>query len=708
MTMTPKFVQIALVCAVSLFASLARPVSAQAQAAASIPPAGVDVPAADRAELQKDLATLETAIKELANEKDEKVKSLLPDVQIYARAVRTALDDNEFFAANEIGKARELLKEGLARAGSLKNGEYPWTRQQGLVVRGYLSKIDGSVQPIGLVVPESYRPGGNYRFRLDVWLHGRNEKLSEVNFIDERRKQMGQFTPQDTIVLHSYGRFCNAFKFAGEVDVLEGIDAVKKMYRVDDERIAMRGFSMGGAGCWHFAVHYADRWVAATPGAGFVEYAEFLKIAPEVIEALPAWQKKLLLWYDCPSWAGNLYQCPTIAYNGEIDKQKQAADVMEKAMEKEGIALKRIIGPGTEHKYHPDSKKEIDEAVTSIAEAGRDKLPMEIHMVTYMLRYNHMCWVEVQGLAEQWSEARVDTNISAADEQTVVAVATQNVTDIKLHFPPGWAPIDISKPVQVVIDDIELQAPRAMSDRSWTCELHRPEEGDSYGKWIVGARDTKGLRKRPGLQGPIDDAFMDSFIMVRPTGKSTNPAGTQWAEAEMKHAINEWHRQLRGDARVKDDTAITDEDIASSNLILWGDAESNAIIKRIAGDLPIKWQGTNIVVDKATYPAADHVPVFIYPNPLNPKHYVVINSGVTWREADLSSNAKQVPRLPDWAVIDIRSPHDATYPGKVKAADFFGEKWELNPAAAKPEKGKTASLRKLYSPTAPVGTTAAR
>ena len=61
----------------------------------------------------------------------------------------------------------------------LKNGEYPWTRQQGLVVRGYVSKIDGSVQPIGLVVPESYRPGGNYKFRLDVWLHGRNEKLTD-------------------------------------------------------------------------------------------------------------------------------------------------------------------------------------------------------------------------------------------------------------------------------------------------------------------------------------------------------------------------------------------------------------------------------------------------------------------------------------------------------------------------------------------------
>ena len=31
---------------------------------------------------------------------------------------------------------------------------------------------------------------------------------------------------------------------------------------------------------------------------------------------------------------------------------------------------------------------------------------------------------------------------------------------------------------------------------------------------------TATWRKKPGLQGPIDDAFMDSFIMVRPTGQA--------------------------------------------------------------------------------------------------------------------------------------------------------------------------------------------
>ena len=52
------------------------------------------------------------------------------------------------------------------------------------------------------------------RYRLDIWFHGRGETLSELSFVNQRRKSRGRFTPTDTIVLHPYGRYSNAFKFA--------------------------------------------------------------------------------------------------------------------------------------------------------------------------------------------------------------------------------------------------------------------------------------------------------------------------------------------------------------------------------------------------------------------------------------------------------------------------------------------------------------
>ncbi len=62
------------------------------------------------------------------------------------------------------------------------------------------------------------------KVRLDVWLHGRGEKNLELQFLHQRQRDLGEYQPADTIVLHSFGRYCNAFKFAGEIDVLEAIE----------------------------------------------------------------------------------------------------------------------------------------------------------------------------------------------------------------------------------------------------------------------------------------------------------------------------------------------------------------------------------------------------------------------------------------------------------------------------------------------------
>ena len=82
-------------------------------------------------------------------------------------------------------------------------------------------------------------------------------------------------------------------------------------------------------------------------------------------------------------------------------------------------------------------------------------------------------------------------------------------------------------------------------------------------------------------------------------------------------------------------------------------------------------------VGKQTFAGDHHVPVLIYPNPLNPKHYIVLNSGFTFREYDYLNNARQTSKLPDYAVIDIDVPVSSRTPGDVVKAGFFDERWEL-------------------------------
>ena len=110
----------------------------------------------------------------------------------------------------------------------------------GLVWLAYTSKIDGSDQPYALIVPESWQPRSPFRHRLDIWFHGRGETRTEVAFYDERRREPGEFTPEDTFVLHPYGRFCNAAKFAGEVDAFEALDEDVESCATRSTRIGSR------------------------------------------------------------------------------------------------------------------------------------------------------------------------------------------------------------------------------------------------------------------------------------------------------------------------------------------------------------------------------------------------------------------------------------------------------------------------------------
>ncbi|MFO0957725.1 MAG: prolyl oligopeptidase family serine peptidase [Isosphaeraceae bacterium] len=634
-----------------------------------IPPAGIAVGDDDRRALEIDLRKLSQAIEQF----ETRPEDLRADVLVYEKAVRDALAYQEFFAPADVAKAKTLLREGLERAENLRVGHAPWAAEPGPIVRGYVSKLDGSVQPYGVVVPATYNPDGKTKYRLDVWLHGRGETLSEVNFLDDRRKNPGQFTPPDTIVLHPYGRYCNANKLAGEVDVFEAIDAVRRQYRIDDERIGIRGFSMGGAGVWHLAVHFADRWYAAAPGAGFSETPRFLDVfQKEKLE--PSWfERKLWRMYDCDLYAANLLNLPVVAYSGELDNQKQAADVMAEAMKPLGVELTHIIGAQTKHAYHPEARKEIDRRMDRLAARGKTNDPRRVNLVTYTLKYNRMHWLTIDALGTHWEAAKVAAEINPTSEpKTRIDLTCENVSAFTLDFPPGSPQLGRTGPITVRIDGQKLEGPPIGSDGSWMASLRKESEG-----WKFSAREPEGLRKRHNLQGPIDDAFMDSFIFVKPTGEESNPRASAWVEAEMTRAIEQWRRQFRGVPRVVEDSKLSDAQIAGMNLILWGDPRSNAVLAKIADKLPIAWSDKEIRVGDRTFPAAENALILIYPNPLNPSRYVVLNSGFTFREYDNLNNARQVPKLPDWAVIDLNTPPDSRYPGKIAAADFFDERWEL-------------------------------
>jgi hypothetical protein len=121
---------------------------------------------------------------------------------------------------------------------------------------------------------------------------------------------------------------------------------------------------------------------------------------------------------------------------------------------------------------------------------------------------------------------------------------------------------------------------------------------------------------------------------------------------------------------VKDDSQVTDADIAAHNLILFGDPQSNQLLARMMDKLPFLWGPSALQLGGKWFASATHAPVLIFPNPLNPNRYVVVNSGFTFAAAGFASNAQQTPKLPDWAVFEMAG-------NTVALADFFDEQWRV-------------------------------
>ncbi len=653
-------------------ASLLTCLSLSSLAFSAVPPPGIAVPAEERVLLEKGIAELAGEIAALRKELAAKPALLaeLPNVEIFHKSADWALRFDEFFEPKQIATAKDHLAQGMARAAALRKGETPWNTQTGLVARGYRSKVDGSVQPYGVLVPETFAAGAKRApHRLDFWLHGRGEKLSELSFIEGAQKSKGEFTPEGAIVCYLYGRYCCANKFAGETDLFEAMADVKAHYPVDAQRVVVRGFSMGGASCWQFATHYSGLWAAAAPGAGFAETAEFFHSFGAGKEPPPWWEQVLWRWYDCTTMAANLANTTTVAYSGEIDGQKQSADIMTKYAAAEGLTFPHIIGPQTAHKYHPDAKPKINELVDAAAVKGNELYPAKVRFTTYTLIYPAMEWVTITGMEKEWERADVTAERGA---DGTVTCATKNVATFTLL---GNAK-GVERIGKVIVDGTSFATPQPAMRASFAKRA---------GKWLLlgdAPMAASPLVKSPAVCGPVDHAFMSRFVFVRPTGKPLNETVGAWTKAEMEHAVRAWRSVFRGEAPVVDDTvfltdnALSKDLLANANLVLWGDVSSNKVLAKIAAKLPMKWDATTLVLGTQKVEAATNAPILIYPNPLNPARYVVLNSGPTFREQAAQNNSDQTPKLPDWAVVDLRTPPGPKWPGQIVDAGFFDENWK--------------------------------
>lgn len=610
---------------------------------------------------------------------------LIADVDIYAKAGKWLLEFPQGFAnAQNIGVFLTVLDQGIERGHKLQQGDSSWVLAPGRKVLGYYSSLDGSVQPMGVTVPLNYNPA--QPDRLYVWLHGRNNTLTEASFINAI-KNIPQFpntaftADVGQLTLDCYGRGNNANHQAGEVDIFESLGAMRRRFKVDDDRVILRGFSLGGAAAWHIALQYPDRWAAAEVGAG--TYPGRLIYAQK---PFPPYQEgPLHIYENILDWALNAYNLPLAAHDGDTDTQvatvggpRGAAPTPNRGqlesslrvraqLAKEGFPSEGVdgnwtvpgtrdiflISSGTGHGVNHDVRTRLDAFLKEWGDKGRQD-PDHIKFTTYTTRYNQCFWVTVDGLGKHYERADVDAERLGGGAR--YRITTKNVARLTLR--------GTGKAEEIEIDG-QTMKPKAGASLT----LEKTAEA-----WRVApAARSAGLRKMHGLQGPIDDAFLDPFLLVRPTGTPWNAAANQHALRTLERFERLWAMNYRGRPRVKNDTELTQADFGRYNVVLFGDPGSNRWITRLLPKLPLKWTRASIAVGDQEFPSAESLPVLAYPNPLAPAHYVVLNSGLTISDQDYNGDYA-MPRFGDIAVLKVKDPAE---PPEIAWAALFDESWKL-------------------------------
>jgi hypothetical protein len=298
---------------------------------------------------------------------------------------------------------------------------------------------------------------------------------------------------------------------------------------------------------------------------------------------LPDFQEKCLRIYDAIDYADNVFNVPVVAYSGEKDPQKAAADNIEKALQgfKEPFRFTHLIAPGLQHQMPKEWQEQAEAEYKKCLAMGRSFPPERVRFVTYTTRYNFFGHGLIVALEHQYEKAIIDSHWT----KDGLKITTENIAVIRLESDSG--PAEHPLPAIVVIDGQNVPA--------------RPSPGTTLllekkdGKWA--ATDNRALAKQlrkvggaeEWLQGPIDDAFTRPFILVVPHGEGWFPAANRFAKTAHEQFAHVWDKYFRGQLKSYGSDEVEQELMNVNNLILFGDSGSNPLIAKVLPKLPITW-----------------------------------------------------------------------------------------------------------------------
>jgi poly(3-hydroxybutyrate) depolymerase len=556
---------------------------------------------------------------------------------------------------------------------SLELGLDTANARRGTVLKAHRSSVDGNDQAYWLEVPPAYH--GDKPFPLIVNLH----------YHGWYRPFQGYPLPKvpEAVVVSPHGRGSTDFMSVGEREVLDVIEEVKRDYLVDDDRVYLMGSSMGGTGCWHLAAHHPDLFAAIAPVSGNTNHRVWQREwgwgkAPD--SPFRPVRERLEDMLDPLSFAENLQHVPVFCAHGVEDT------IVPIGHSRTMVERVRAAGGSVTYREYEDvahggfPKELADERIQWLLGQRRTACPKEFQFRTASLRHRQAYWIEVLGFERYEDFAEVTAEVA---EPMLIHVTTRNVARLALGLDADTrAQLGLASECSVEIGSTRLPLVSSGAVQAFA----RTEQG-----WAAANLDSAEGVKRPGLSGPVEDAFLDPFLVVYGTTARADLENDA-IRTEAEQFASEWGRRYGKPCRLKADSEVTDDDIRSHGLVLYGNESANSVLARMADRLPIRVTDAEVTVEGTRHsPLTPHHftsgnpgAKFCFPNPLNPDRYVVVFAATTWQ--GMFQINSRFGNWFDWGAYDNRNWFDFAVfddrtvgPETFLQVGFFGDRWELNP-----------------------------
>ncbi len=560
-------------------------------------------------------------------------------------------------AAWTLADLEKNLEEVLA-------GKDPFVVEEDSSLRGYYAANDDSCQPYSLTLPPDYDPERSYP--LVLTLHGHGGR-------DWYRPFLGHPAPElyGGIVAAPHGRGSCDYLWIAEDDVLAVRKAVIADYPIDDLRVFVTGSSMGGTGSFHLPGRYPDLFNAAAAKAGNADFTAWEKAWKEDRRRLvtPLHDARTFLrWKTAPvTYAENFMHVPISIEHGSRDSVNpvEHSKSMANRLERLGYENVRFRTASGGHGWGSSFQERFE----WMLQFRGKRLPPRVRLKTGDYRHGRAYWVEVTRITDRMKMADVEAKLAvgnAADR--VEIVRAENVEELRLS----------RTNVRVEVSYKGRKIPGAAAGKG---PLVLRKEGETF---RFAAPHTKGLRKRKGLEGPICDAFRDPFLIVVGT-TSKDALERRLVRGAAERWSRQWKRRFQCWPPIKDDSAVTDADIAARSLVLFGGPHANSLTARVMPRLPARIEGNKVLVGKREYSGADLGLKLCYPNPLNPQRLLVLQASTTWR--GMWQIGHRFGNWFDWMPLDNRDWFDFCVFDDRSAGfetfldvGFFDEDWSLKGA----------------------------